>query len=127
MKPLTLEWVEKAEADFQAAEWLLGSPAPVLDAITFHAQQCVEKYLKAGLQEAAIPIPKTHDLEKLLDLTSPLKGGLANRRPDLALLSRFAVEVRYPGIKVTRSEAEEAFRICRDLRSAVRRSLGLPS
>ena len=28
----------------------------------FHAQQCVEKYMKAMLAVSGLPIPRTHDL-----------------------------------------------------------------
>ncbi len=37
------------------------------DTVCFHAQQCVEKYLKAVLVSEAIDFPKTHDLEELMD------------------------------------------------------------
>jgi HEPN domain-containing protein len=40
------------------------------DLVCFHLQQCIEKYLKARLNEAGIPFPKTHDLERLLDWRS---------------------------------------------------------
>jgi HEPN domain-containing protein len=54
MNPITLEWVEKAEGDFAAAERELAVVVdPNYDAVCFHAQQCAEKYLKARLQEAA--------------------------------------------------------------------------
>ena len=43
----------------------------VYDVICFLAQQCVEKYLKAWLQEVDILFSKTHDLETLLDLIVP--------------------------------------------------------
>ena len=32
------------------------------DAAVFHCQQCVEKYMKARLEEAGLPISRTHDL-----------------------------------------------------------------
>ena len=62
MTPLTLEWIQKAEGDFHAAEWLMQQPSPVFDAVGFHAQQCIEKYFKARLQEANVAFPRTHDL-----------------------------------------------------------------
>jgi len=52
MKPLTLEWVEKAERDYETMEResrVRKNPNP--DAVCFHAQQCVEKYIKARLCE----------------------------------------------------------------------------
>lgn len=52
MKPLTREWVAKAEGDFATARRELRSRAqPNFDAACFHAQQCAEKYVKAVLQE----------------------------------------------------------------------------
>lgn len=50
MKPITLEWVRKAEGDFITAERELSAHLnPNYDAVCFHAQQCVEKYLKGRL------------------------------------------------------------------------------
>ena len=45
MNPLTLEWEQKAEGDYAAAQWLLQAANPIHDAICFHAQQCIKKYL----------------------------------------------------------------------------------
>ena len=48
MKPLTREWVRKAEGDYAtAAREMRARKSPNYDAACFHAQQCVEKYLKA--------------------------------------------------------------------------------
>mgnify|MGYP001806146018 FL=1 len=50
MNPLTVEWVDKAEGDFTTAlRELRGRKSPNYDAACFHAQPCVEKYLKARL------------------------------------------------------------------------------
>lgn len=46
---------------------------PNYDGLCFHAQQCVEKYLKARLCEAGIEFPKTHVLAALLDLVAPVE------------------------------------------------------
>ncbi len=74
MHQLTQEWIDKAEGDF--ATGLRESRVrkdPNYDSVCFHAQQCVEKYLKGKLQEETIKFPKTHDLEKLLDLLLPIE------------------------------------------------------
>ena len=74
MKPLTQEWVEKAEGDFQVATQIMRRRKQrVYDAACFHAQQTVEKYLKARLCEAVVAFPKTHDLAALLKLLLPLE------------------------------------------------------
>jgi HEPN domain-containing protein len=52
MKPITTEWVGKAEADFATAQREGTAPEePNYDATCFHAQQCAEKYMKAQLVE----------------------------------------------------------------------------
>ena len=50
MNQLTVEWVDKAEGDFLTAlrEFRVRK-SPNYDAVCFHAQQCVKKYLKARL------------------------------------------------------------------------------
>lgn len=46
MKPMTLEWVAKAEGDFAVMEREARvRKKPNYDAMCFHAQQCAEKYL----------------------------------------------------------------------------------
>ena len=68
MNASTREWVGKAEEDFAVA-LSLARPRkkPLWAPLCFHAQQCVEKYLKARLNEASILFHKTHDLEQLLN------------------------------------------------------------
>ena len=50
------EWLVKAENDLTAASQILkmGKAAP-MDTICFHAQQCLEKYIKAILVYRADP------------------------------------------------------------------------
>ncbi|PWU17906.1 MAG: hypothetical protein C5B50_10290 [Verrucomicrobia bacterium] len=52
MKQATREWVKKAENDFETAAALMRRKKILGDSICFHCQQCVEKYLKARLEEA---------------------------------------------------------------------------
>ncbi len=48
MKPETVEWVAKADADLDTANReVVVTYSPNYDAVCFHAQQCAEKYLKA--------------------------------------------------------------------------------
>ena len=109
MQPLSAEWVKKAEGDFATAEReMRARKAPNLDAACFHAQQCAEKYLKARLQEAGIPCTRTHSLPALLDLVLAVEPLWEVFRLDLATLSAYAVEYRYPGENADRDQAKEA-------------------
>ena len=74
MKEETKEWIDRAEQDFRVAKRESRvTEDPSYNVICFHAQQCVEKYLKAFLQEQEKEIIKTHDLVFLLDRIIPVK------------------------------------------------------
>jgi HEPN domain-containing protein len=118
--------VRKAEADFDTAERELAVTInPNYDAVCFHSQQCVEKYLKGRLHEAEVPFEKTHDLSWLLDLVLPVEPDWKNLRAEFDLLSSFAVDYRYPGEFADIAEAQTAIVTCRRTRLLVRESLGL--
>ncbi len=126
MKLLTREWVEKAEGDFQTAQReMRARKSPNFDSATFHAQQCVEKYFKAQLQEAGVIFPHTHDLVSLLNLALPAQPLWTALKPSATILTQYAVKARYPGSWVTRSQAKDAVARCRDVRRLIRQSLGL--
>ena len=127
MNPETAKWISKAEGDFHTARReVRARNVPNYDAACFHAQQGVEKYLKAVLVEADQPFSKPHDLLHLLDgcrLVTPLLDAF---RPSLAILKNFAVHIRYPGDDATRAEARDVVRRAEAIRAAVREHLGLP-
>ena len=126
MNPLTLEWVEKAEEDYAAAKWQQQAPTPNYNLICFLSQQCTEKYLKAWLQQADIPFTRTHDLGALLDLITPALPTWHAWRSDLSELSKYAVDLRYPGDSATSNDVQKAVHLCTEVRQAVRLELKLP-
>ena len=126
MKPITREWVDKAEGDFAIANREVEIKTnPNYDAVCFHCQQCAEKYLKARLQEADVYFGKTHDLSALLDLLLTIEPTWNALRSDLQTLTAFAVSYRYPGDSADETEAREAVAKCKNVRDVVRKSLGL--
>jgi HEPN domain-containing protein len=126
MKPLTLEWIEKAEGDFISAQReFRAKKFPNYDAACFHSQQCAEKYLKARLQEAGIPFGKTHDLAVLLDSLLQVEPLWDSFRSQLRILTAFAIEFRYPGQSADKEMARQAISICKSIRSTVRIGFGL--
>ena len=126
MNPLTLEWVESAEEDYIGMQQLQQAQHPLYNIVCFDAQQCVEKYLKAWLQEQNIPFPRTHDLQELLELVVPTMPMWRFWHPDFTLLSKHAVATRYPGVSATADNAEHAVHISTEVRQAVREQLKLP-
>lgn len=125
MKPLTCEWLEKAEGDLATAlRELRARKFPNYDAACFHAQQCVEKYLKAYLQEHDSEFGKTHNLSLLLDKVVTITPILEFLRPALQVLTVFAVDYRYPGESADKTMAAEAVKLCREVRGKLRELLG---
>lgn len=126
MKPITQEWIDKAEGDFATAQREINvQKMPNYDAVCFHAQQCIEKYLKACLQEENIAFTKTHDLSTLLDLFLPVQPTWISLRPVLDALTVYAVEFRYPGLSANQAIATQAFQDCSSIRQIIRQYLSL--
>jgi HEPN domain-containing protein len=126
MKPLTREWVEKAEQDWGSLHReIRARKNPNYDAACFFAQQCVEKYIKARLIEADIYFKKVHDLSYLLGLTKSIEPLWMSYEEEMRLLTDYAVEFRYPGASADLDIAKLARKICKSFRATARQSLGL--
>jgi HEPN domain-containing protein len=118
------EWLLKAENDLTTAAHTLklGEECPT-DTVCYHAQQCVEKYLKAVLVLEGIDFPKTHDLERLGALL-PGEWDHTLTDQDLGLLTEYATGARYPGWgDIPRTEARRAVAMARRARRSIRASL----
>lgn len=124
MKPETAEWIRIAEGDFLTANREAAANVPNFEAACFHAQQCIEKYLKALLVENDIPFPKAHQLGFLADRFPRASGDLEAIRSELARLSPYAIDVRYPRGGVDDNEARQAVGDCASARALLRRLLG---
>jgi HEPN domain-containing protein len=125
MMPITREWASKAEGDFATASRELRSRKdPNYDAVCFHSQQCLEKYLKARLVESSIAFSKTHDLAILLAATLPVEPTWASFSATMTVLSSYAVTFRYPGSNASKGMAQQAMKDTRQFRLLARKSLG---
>ncbi|WP_372845899.1 HEPN domain-containing protein [Pontiella sp.] len=105
------DWLSRAESDLA-----LASIKPIrrirLEDLCYHAQQSVEKALKAVLLSLGVVFPRTHNIKILVE-----------RLPDTlfceptldraAVLTDYSVTARYPGEiePVTRDELKEALHI----------------
>ena len=126
MKGTTKEWTDKAEADFStAARELKALESPNFDAVCFHAQQGVEKLMKALLIHLGAVPPRTHDLTELDRLLAPVCPQWSWPVQELRFLTRAAVDFRYPGESADKAEAAESLEIATQLRAKLRRLLGL--
>jgi HEPN domain-containing protein len=117
-------WANGSPNDLKTAVHTLklGADCPT-DTVCFHAQQCVEKYLKAVLILEGIDFPKTHDIEAIVNLLP------ARTRPPLGAdeqdaLTDYAIGPRYPGWpELSLVEARQAVALARRVRRDVRRLL----
>ncbi len=105
-------WLTKAAHDLKNAEHtlLLSDPECPLDTVCFHAQQCIEKAIKAYLTAKQISFQKTHDLGQLIFLCRA-DTGLVRELEGAKELSHYAVELRYADVvaeEPVRAEAEQA-------------------
>ena len=88
-------WIFRANEDISVIENLFKSdPELYASSICFHAQQAVEKFLKAFLVFNNTDFPKTHDLEFLLFECQKIDQSGFDF--DFGSLTDFGVSVRYP-------------------------------
>ncbi len=104
------EWYGHALGDVAMARSLLGPGMPARGA-AFHAQQAAEKAIKAALIAEEVAVPHTHDLDTIRNRL-PVGWRVKRTHPDLAALSDYAVETRYPDnvVPVTKLQASNAIR-----------------
>lgn len=120
------EWVRKAEEDYTAATALVRrrkNPTP--GAVSFHCQQCAEKYLKAFLVQGGVIFPKTHDLLDLHKRCVTINADFEQIAHLLDLLNPYSVAYRYPGEVATVAESQAAVKAMKAVRRFVRGVLNL--
>lgn len=104
-------WMAYAHSDLEMAR-VPASGSVMLESLCFHAQQAVEKSIKAVLLQQGVPFPKIHVVERLIDM---LPADIP-RSPELlasAQLTEYATISRYPGMEepVTEEQYREAVRL----------------
>jgi HEPN domain-containing protein len=95
MKQITKEWLEAASLDIESSGYLLQDER-LTGHVAFHAQQAIEKSLKALIEESGDRIPKIHSLSKLFDSCSKYIDFQFDDDLIIALDSLY-LESRYPG------------------------------
>jgi HEPN domain-containing protein len=97
-----------ARDDLLAARTLL-PVAQVADSILgFHAQQAVEKALKAALASRGVEFPYTHDLFGLMELCTRSGLELPDALSDADRLSPYGVHLRYGSLHASTLDRVEA-------------------
>ncbi len=104
-------WLNYARSDLALAR-VPTTNEIMLETLCFHAQQAVEKSIKAVLIYHDIAFPKIHSIERLINML-PESVEKTDDLMESAQLSAYATTFRYPGIEepVSESEYKEAIRL----------------
>lgn len=124
-KGLLKQWFDIAEEDLRVAK--LGpslSSGVSYRIITFHSQQCAEKYLKGFLVFHNIDFPYTHNITTLIDLCSNIDESFEELR-DAEFLTSYATANRYPGEydKLKKRDALNSIKLAEKVKTKVRETL----
>ncbi len=122
MKESAMAWVEFAKRDLSGARELLKNEY-LANLVMFHSQQCIEKLLKAVLEEHSVNVPKIHNLKKLYSLL-PKKAteNMTIEEDELDRIDQVYIDSRYPadlgllpsGIP-TQKEAEQIYNLAENI------------
>lgn len=87
--------IRMAEQDWEILQVIKDAPRVGITGVCFHAQQCVEKYLKALLVSHGLTVERTHNLAALAVKLGDKAGPLPLSLEHLAELNPCAVTLRY--------------------------------
>jgi HEPN domain-containing protein len=118
---LVRQWLDRAIADLRAARAILSTEPPLTEEACFHAQQAVEKALKAYLVHLRIEFQWSHQISYLLDLICERDRSFGELRESAVPLTDYAVRFRYPhpGPVPTVEAAREAMETAEHVRRFV--------
>lgn len=120
---LVRDWLTRADHDLRSARALASLADPLLDTAIYHCQQAAEKSVKAWLQANDLKIPRTHDVEDLVEQASTRNPDFATFGKVAAILTPYASAFRYPGgfeePMPSREEFDEALGHAREIHEFV--------
>jgi HEPN domain-containing protein len=95
MKRVTEEWLKAAKDDLLVIE-RIGTEPLLTHMVAFHAQQCIEKSVKAVLEEHEVGTVRVHNLDRLIELSSDYLS-LDIDIVTIEKLDKLYIDSRYPG------------------------------
>jgi len=113
-KPATPEaqaLLRTAKRDWKTVEVLLRDPDSPVTSVCFHAQQYLEKAIKAVLVSNGVIFRRTHDLGELADLLDQEGIAVPMPKDQLMRLNPFAVTFRYQDIEFVSMDTDEVLEI----------------
>ena len=95
MKEAAVEWLRAAEEDLVVIESIKNMPMAT-GAASFHAQQSIEKSLKAIIEQTGDDVPKIHDLHTLFQKARAIIS-IPYEEETVDALNTLYIDSRYPG------------------------------
>jgi len=118
---IVAEWLKYADNDLDVVHILSNHYPLQTEIICFHCQQSAEKALKAFLLFHSQEPPKTHSLERLVDLCIELSEDFNQIVADCEYLNPFGVQPRYPfGLELTEEDAVISTQKCEKIVKFIR-------
>ncbi len=129
MKLLSGEWLKAAQDDLAVIEKIINEEF-LSHMVAFHAQQCIEKCLKALGEERSLDLPKIHKLKTLASRVDIDLSSFENGEDHLHLLDELYIDSRYPGDfgllpngKPTLEDAQEFYMFAKSIFLTVQNTL----
>jgi len=128
MKKTSEQWLNAAEDDLRVVA-RIASDEQLTHMVAFHSQQCIEKSLKAIIEEYELGHIRVHNLGRLFEIVRPK----ATFDADVVLiekLDKLYLDARYPGElgllpygKPTREDAQRFYRFAQSLYEQIKGTL----
>jgi len=121
MKLAGKEWLMAASDDLAVIDCLVGN-SELTHMIAFHAQQCIEKCLKAIIEEHGLDFAKIHSLRRLFKICADYISLNENDGDLVDILDELYIDSRYPGEigllpngKPTQTDAQQFHRFAKEI------------
>ena len=128
MKPITEQWLRAAEDDLRVVTRIV-SDEYLTHMVAFHCQQCIEKSLKAVVEEYTLGHIRIHNLGRLFEVIRPK----VTLEADVVLvekLDKLYIDARYPGElgllpdgKPTQADAQQFYDLAKSVYEQIERAL----
>ena len=128
MKKISEEWLKAARDDLYVVEKII-SDEGLTHMVAFHSQQCVEKSLKAVIEEYDLGMARIHNLERLFEIVRrhveiDVDIVLIEKLDKLYIDSRYPADFGLlPDGKPDREDAEEFYNVAKSVYEIVKTRL----
>jgi len=95
MKAITREWLDSANLDFENIRHIIHDDR-LTGHVAFHAQQAIEKSLKASIEEFGQKVPRIHSISRLMTICNQFVD-ISLEEVVVVALDSLYMESRYPG------------------------------